>query len=172
LGLNPEYLGRLSEPPLDCEHLYRRRVTELCHQGPADIAGHYQLIDNKIMDLKNKYEVTMKVSGLAGCDSCRRARRWLDAHGARYRFRDLRDAPPDPPELRRWADAVGWETLLNRRSTTWRGLPPDEREGLDAGRAVALMAGHPTLVKRPVVEAGADVVVGVDEAAWARMVSP
>lgn len=123
------------------------------------------------MNLKDKYETVLTVSGLAGCDSCRRARRWLDARGVAYRFRDLRDTPPDPRELRRWIDAAGWETLLNRRSTTWRGLPPAEREGLDAGRAVILMAGHPALVKRPVVECGGDVVVGVDEAAWARMVS-
>lgn len=96
----------------------------------------------------------------------------MDDAGADYRFRDLRERPPSEAEVRRWADAVGWERLLNRRSTTWRGLSDPDRDGLDAARAVALMVAHPALVKRPVVESARGVVVGVDEAAWARMVNP
>ena len=94
----------------------------------------------------------------------------MDAAGASYRFRDLRETPPTARELQGWTDAVGWETLLNRRSTTWRELPEERRTGLDAARAVELMTAHPTLVKRPVVEAPAGIVVGVDEAAWRRLV--
>lgn len=96
----------------------------------------------------------------------------MDDAGADYRFRDLRERPPSETEVRRWADAVGWERLLNRRSTTWRGLSDADRAGLDAARAVALMVAYPTLVKRPVVESDQEIVVGVDEAAWTRMVNP
>jgi len=112
----------------------------------------------------------VKVHGLANCDSCRRARRWLDTVGADYRFRDLREDPPAAAEVRRWAGAVGWERLLNRRSTTWRGLAEQARADLDAARAVELMVAHPALVKRPVIESAAGIVVGVDEAAWAGLV--
>ena len=120
--------------------------------------------------LRPKNDKTMKVHGLPNCDSCRRARRWLEAVGADYRFRNLRKDPPASAEVRRWAGAVGWERLLNRRSTTWRGIPEPARTDLDAARAVALMVAYPALVKRPVVESDAGIAVGVDEAAWAGLV--
>ncbi|MEJ2514722.1 MAG: arsenate reductase [Gammaproteobacteria bacterium] len=116
----------------------------------------------------------MKVTlyGLASCDSCRRARRWLETRGVDFRFHDLRETPPSTGTLDRWARAAGWERLLNRRSTTWRALPPAQREGLDKNRAVTLMAAHPTLVKRPVLEAGEKLSVGIDEVAWQRIIEP
>ncbi|MFQ5764980.1 MAG: arsenate reductase [Rhodospirillales bacterium] len=100
------------------------------------------------------------VHGLKNCDTCRNALKWLAAQGRDYRFSDLREDGVDKATIRRWAAAVGWERLLNRRSTTWRGLPEDAREGLDEAKALALMAAHPALVKRPVFEAGEKIVVG------------
>ena len=94
----------------------------------------------------------------------------MESAGVDYRFRDLREDPPASAEVRRWAGAVGWETLLNRRSTTWRGMPAPARADLDAARAVALMVAHPALVKRPVIESATGIVVGMDEAAWAGLV--
>lgn len=122
--------------------------------------------------MQTKDDALVTLGGLATCDACRRARRWLADRGVDARFRDFRDNPPSRAEVGRWADRVGWETLLNRRSTTWRSLPPAQREALDRDRAVALMAGHPTLVKRPVLEAPGEVRVGFDPEAWARLVSP
>ncbi|HQU15151.1 MAG: arsenate reductase [Chromatiales bacterium 21-64-14] len=90
--------------------------------------------------------------GIPNCDACRKARRWLDTHGVRYRFQDLRAAPPGVDRLRKWERELRWETLLNRRSTTWRALPAARKTDLDAARAVALMAEEPTLIKRPVLE--------------------
>jgi arsenate reductase len=92
--------------------------------------------------------------GIPNCDTVRKARAWLDGRGTRYRFRDFRKEPPALDELAQWADAAGWEVLLNRRGTTFRGLPEEDRSGIDREKALRLMAQHPSLIKRPVVTGG------------------
>lgn len=106
--------------------------------------------------------------GIKNCDTVKKARRWLDEHGVEYRFHDLRADGLEAKRLDAWIRAVGWETLLNRRGTTWRKLPEAVREGIDAKRAAALMLEQPTLIKRPVIEHGEQVLVGFDPDAYAK----
>jgi Spx/MgsR family transcriptional regulator len=107
----------------------------------------------------------MQVHGIVNCDSVKKARTWFDARGIAYRWIDFRKSPPAIADLARWCRAVGWETLLNRRGTTWRALDDAAKAAVvDERSAIALMAAQPTLVKRPVVEAQGDVVVGFSEA--------
>ena len=111
------------------------------------------------------------VSGLRNCDTCRKALAWLKELGIAHRFHDLRADGLDQATVGHWAEAVGWEALLNRRGTTWRGLAEADRDGVDEARAMTLMVAHPALVKRPVFETGEDVLVGFDEAVRARLAS-
>lgn len=101
----------------------------------------------------------LTVYGLKNCDTCRKARKWLDSKGIEHAFRDVRADGVSEKDVARWATAAGVDTLLNRRGTTWRGLSAAEQAkgGKDA---VALMAAHPALIKRPVFEAGGTVIVG------------
>ena len=101
--------------------------------------------------------------GMKSCDACRKARRFLADSGQEHRFHDLRADGLTPADLARWVTAVGWEKLLNRRGTTWRQLDPADKDGIDEAKAMRLMLAHPALVKRPVIEAGDRVVVGVVE---------
>lgn len=94
------------------------------------------------------------VYGLKNCDSCRKATKLLEAAGRPFRFHDLRADGLPRDRLARWLAKAGWEALLNRRSTTWRDLPEADKAGLDAAKAARLLEGHPTLIKRPVVETG------------------
>lgn len=96
----------------------------------------------------------MILYGLKNCDTCRKAMKALDGASVRYDFRDIREAPPTKMQIGKWAKAVGTEKLLNTRSTTWRNLPAADRENVDEKKAVALMAEHPTLIKRPLIENG------------------
>ncbi len=98
--------------------------------------------------------------GIPNCDTVRRARRELGAAGVEHRFHDFRKDGLDPAALDRWIAAVGWEALLNRRGTTWRRLPPERRERLDADRARELMLEEPTLIRRPVIEMDGEIHVG------------
>jgi arsenate reductase (glutaredoxin) len=105
--------------------------------------------------------------GIKNCDTIKKARKWLEAHGVDYRFHDFRADGLDEKRLRGWVKQVGWETLLNRRGTTWRKLPDSQRESVDEASAVALMLEQPALIKRPVLEQGKDVCVGFKEADYA-----
>ena len=105
----------------------------------------------------------MKLYGLKTCDTCRKARKWLDAEGIQHVFVDVRADGIGADDVARWAEAVGIETLLNRRGTTWRGLSDADKAKGEGDAAVALMATHPALIKRPVFEKDGDVLVGFSE---------
>jgi len=107
--------------------------------------------------------------GIPGCDSVRKARRWLDEHGIGYTFHDYRKAGIEADRLARWVDAVGWEPLLNRRGTTFRQLDEADKESLDTDTAQALMRERTSLIKRPVVEHGDEVLVGFVEMTWKQL---
>lgn len=101
--------------------------------------------------------------GIKTCDTCRTALKWLDSQGIAHRFHDMRSDGLSRQTVAGWVAALGWENVLNRRSTTWRELPEKERAGIDAGTAAALMLKHPTLIKRPVFESGKELFIGFDE---------
>ena len=109
------------------------------------------------------------VYGIKNCDTCRKALKWLAAEGIEHRFHDFRVDGLDPASLSSWVAAAGWEKLLNRRGTTWRNLSDSEKDGVDEARAKALMEDNPTLIKRPVFEAGGQVLVGFSDAAQAAL---
>jgi Spx/MgsR family transcriptional regulator len=98
--------------------------------------------------------------GIPNCDTVKKARTSLDAAGYDVRFHDFKKEPPTLALLERWADAVGWEALLNRRGTTFRGLPEADKADIDRARALRLMQAHPSLIKRPVIERVGVVTVG------------
>ena len=103
----------------------------------------------------------MKVFGLKTCDTCRKVRKKLDAAKVAYEFHDVREDGVTKAQISRWAKKAGWEKMLNKSSTTWRALPDADKMGLGEAKAVALMAAHPTLMKRPIIERGdTEVFVG------------
>jgi len=102
----------------------------------------------------------MIVFGLANCDTTRAAMKALSAAGRAPRLRDVREEPLTPDDIARLLAALG-PALVNRASTTWRGLS-------DADRALApgdLLARHPAVMKRPVIEADGRVTLGWGAAA-------
>lgn len=100
--------------------------------------------------------------GLPTCDTCRAARKALEGAGKTVEFCDVRADPLDAETLMRFHATLG-DDLINRRSTTWRGLSEEAR----AGDPVAMLQAHPTLMKRPVIEAGGTLTLGWDDAAKA-----
>lgn len=101
------------------------------------------------------------VYGLKSCDSCKKALRELKGAKGAVAFHDIREEGVSKAQIEAWAKAVGWENLLNKASTTWRGLEDGAKADLDRKRALALMAEHPTLMKRPIISRdGVEVFVG------------
>ncbi|MDR4305068.1 ArsC family reductase [Chelatococcus sambhunathii] len=107
------------------------------------------------------------IYGIKNCDTMKKARRWLDERGVDYRFHDYRAEGVDEARLRGWAAKVGWEKLLNRGGTTFRGLPEAEKSGMDETKAVRLMLAQPAMIKRPVLEQGDAILVGFSREAYA-----
>ena len=114
----------------------------------------------------------MKFYGLKTCDTCRKAKKALEAAGVDYSYSDVRADGVTKAQLTKWAKAVGWEKLLNKSSTTWRGLDDAEKSDVTEAKAIALMAEHPTLIKRPIIDNGAtQVYVGWTKETQAAVLS-
>jgi Spx/MgsR family transcriptional regulator len=103
---------------------------------------------------------SITIYGLATCDTTRAARKWLDANDVAYRFHDVREDGLTKAMVEGWVKALGWEKVLNKASTTWRELPEKEKQNSDEKRAIALLLAHPTLVKRPVLDAAGKLTLG------------
>ena len=108
------------------------------------------------------------IYGIKNCDTMKKARAWLDAHGVTYDFHDYKTTGIDRARLEGWARAVGWETLLNRAGTTFRKLPDKDKEGLTEKKAMALMLDQPSMIKRPVLDSGGKLIVGFKPEAYEK----
>ena len=106
----------------------------------------------------------LKVYGLKNCDTCRKARKWMDANGIPHTFLDVRADGITEGDVERWANAAGIDKLLNRRGTTWRNLTDAEKSSAEGKGAIPLMTKHPALIKRPVFDDGKNIRVGFDKA--------
>lgn len=102
------------------------------------------------------------IYGIKNCTSVKHAFDWCAAHGVDYVFHDFKKAGVPPERLLQWCQAAGWQSLLNKRGTTWRTLTAAQQAVDSQDEAVALMLAHPSVIKRPVVETGSQLLVGFD----------
>lgn len=102
--------------------------------------------------------------GIPTCDSTKKAMTWLKNHNIPFELHDYKKEGVSRQRLKAWADKFGWEKLLNKQSTTWRGLAAEEQEKIKNERAaLSFMVKYPTLIKRPVAEHDNDILVGFNE---------
>lgn len=104
------------------------------------------------------------VYGIKNCDTVQRALKALEAAGIDFRFHDFKAAGLDTQTAQRWIDALGVDTVVNRRGTTWRKLDAATQAGLSAVNAAELLARNPSLVKRPVFDHDGQLSVGFAKA--------
>lgn len=98
--------------------------------------------------------------GIKNCDTCKKARRWLEQNGIAYEFHDYRADGLTSELLKHFAENLGWEALLNRSSTSWRQLSTEQQADLTQEKASQLMLSIPTLIKRPILDTGKKLVIG------------
>ncbi len=108
--------------------------------------------------------------GIPNCDQVKKARGWLTEHGVEFTFHDFKKAGLSRTLIAHWLTTVDWTTLLNRKGTTWRGLPDERRAAVtDAEAATVLMLEAPSIVKRPVLQSGSRTLVGFDAAVYCTL---
>ena len=95
---------------------------------------------------------TVTVYGIPNCDTVKKARAWLTEHGVSHTFHDFKKQGVPAELLPQWLESAGWQTLVNRKGTTWRKLEEATRAAVTGdATATALMLAHPSVIKRPVV---------------------
>lgn len=112
--------------------------------------------------------MVVTIYGIKSCDTMKKARAWLEAHGVAHVFHDYKSMGIEPAQLAAWARQAGWESLLNRAGTTFRKLPEDAKADLTETKALALMAAQPAMIKRPVLEVDGRLVVGFKPELYAK----
>lgn len=103
--------------------------------------------------------------GVKTCDTCRKARRWLDAAGLDYHYVDLRDDGATQAQVQQWLDRHGAGKLINKRSRTWRDLDDAARRACEQ-QPLPYLLEHPTLIKRPILEGDDINLLGFSAAAY------
>ena len=104
--------------------------------------------------------------GIKNCDTVKKAQKWLADHNLNPQLHDYRVNGLDPAWLAEMAEKFGWETLVNKKSTTWRGLSDDVKNNLNKETALQVLTENPTLIKRPIVLADNVALIGFNEAEY------
>ena len=113
--------------------------------------------------------MTLTIHGIKNCDTMKKAFVWLEARGIAYDFHDYKKAGVAKAQLARWCQAKGWETVLNRAGPTFRKLPDADKQGLSQEKAIALMIGNPSMIKRPILEGEGLLEVGFKPERYAEL---
>lgn len=109
--------------------------------------------------------------GIKNCDTVKKACKWLDAEKQPYTFHDFRADGLTAAQVQGWVAALGWETLTNKRSTTWKQLSDAEKASLNDETIVAVILANPTLIKRPLLDHKGEISVGFKDADYSQKFS-
>ncbi len=112
----------------------------------------------------------MILYGIPNCDTVKKARTWLNAHGIDVVFHDFKKNGLEAAQVQAWLKDVSRDILINRKGTTWRGLSEERKAAVvDDASATALMVEYPSLIKRPVLVDGQHTHVGFSEALYQQI---
>jgi arsenate reductase (glutaredoxin) len=104
----------------------------------------------------------VRLYGIKNCDTMKKALAWVAERHIAHVFHDYKKEGVDQARLVAWCKVAGWKALVNTKGTTWRKLTPEQQAISSQGQAVALMLENPSLIRRPVVEVGGELLIGFD----------
>lgn len=113
--------------------------------------------------------MTARLYGIPNCDTVKKARRWLDDNNVDYEFHNYKKIGIDSDTLEKWCGDHGFDSLINKRGTTWRKLEQADKDSLTQKKAIALMQSNTSLIKRPITEVGSTRLIGFDEAQYTEV---
>jgi len=94
------------------------------------------------------------IYGIKNCDTMKKAFKWLEENGMEYVFHDYKKQGADLIALKQAIKEHGWETVINRRGTTWRQLSDDVQNSMNDKTALKIAEDNPSIIKRPLLIAG------------------
>lgn len=107
---------------------------------------------------------SVKLYGLPYCDGTQAVVKWFEAKGIAASLHNYKTDGISEEKLKEWSKVLGWQKLLNKRSTTWRSLSKQEQDAVvDELSAINLLLQNSSLIKRPVIESGKNLLIGFDE---------
>ena len=113
----------------------------------------------------------MTVYGIKNCNTVKRALDWLNKHSIAFEFHDYKREGITRDKLKGWSKQVGWNSLVNKKGTTWRQLDEAVQSKVTSeSAAIALMSDKTSVIKRPLIEdKGKVLALGFDEAEYERI---
>lgn len=107
--------------------------------------------------------------GIKNCDTVKKARKWLEAAGIDYQFHDFRLDGLEQETVEAWLAELGWQNVVNKRSTSWKALEEHARETMDEESALDAIMLQPTLIKRPLLDTGHERLTGFTAASYEKI---
>jgi arsenate reductase (glutaredoxin) len=102
--------------------------------------------------------------GIPNCDTTKKAITWLHKNNIAFSFHDYKQEGISEKKLEDWCEKKGLQLIFNKRSTTWKELSASEqKKAADQVSAIKLMTAHNSIIKRPVIEKGNNLLVGYNE---------
>jgi len=114
---------------------------------------------------------TITIYGIPNCDTVKKTLDWFKQKNMPIIFHDYKKEGISKEKLTAWCKLTGWQILLNKKSATWRSLSVEEQEKITTQPvAIQLMMSNTSIIKRPVIEIGNEMLVGFNEAEIAEAV--
>ena len=115
--------------------------------------------------------MALTIYGIRNCNTVKAALDWLSKKNVEFAFHDYKSKGISESKLKEWCKQVGWESLVNKRGTTWRQLSPEVQERIkDQASAITLMKEKTSVIKRPLIESSGEVVaLGFDEDTYKKV---
>jgi Spx/MgsR family transcriptional regulator len=111
------------------------------------------------------------VYGIPNCDTTKKALAWLSKKNIPFSFHDYKQQGISKEKLNDWCNRKGWELVFNKRSTTWRELPDaTQKEITDQQAAIKLMMENNSIIKRPIIEIGNELIIGFNEEEYKKQI--
>lgn len=108
----------------------------------------------------------IKVYGIKNCNTMQKTFAALEQKGIHYTFHDYKKLGIDTSTLKNWCDILGFEKFINKSGLTWKKLDEATKASVtNQDAAIALMMQHTSMIKRPVIDTGKQIILGFDQEA-------
>ncbi|MBW3694399.1 ArsC family reductase [Vibrio sp. T187] len=104
--------------------------------------------------------MTITMFGIPNCDTIKKAKKWLQVENVEFDFHDYRKQGIDETLVKTFCSELGWETVLNKRGTTYRQLTQEQKDSLNEQTAITLLVEQPAMIKRPILKVDGQYHIG------------